>query len=196
MLFATWFFGMFAHLSLYLHLIYEAWYTLFYRTVNFRVDLYLSVRIKLTYWCRGNRKLTQDGVNVGVEQYGATLQYGLDVQTNEWSKAHWVKNIGEGWDAEFHNYQTEWTPDFMSFSVDGEEIGRITYPEGGMWEHGEFDTDWPGIGRSGGGSCNIIKWGFLLILFLRMQLYRRHKTFPIKWKFEGVSVFNLYMSQL
>ena len=32
----------------------------------------------------------------------------------------------------------------MSFSVDGEEIGRITYPEGGMWEHGEFETDWPG----------------------------------------------------
>jgi len=93
---------------------------------------------------RGNRKLTQDGVNVGVEQYGATLQYGLDVQTNEWSKAHWVKNLAEGWDAEFHNYQTEWTPDYMSFSVDGEEIGRITYPEGGMWEHGEFETDWPG----------------------------------------------------
>ena len=35
---------------------------------------------------RGNRKLTLDGVNIGVEQYGATLQYGLDVQTNEWSK--------------------------------------------------------------------------------------------------------------
>ena len=35
---------------------------------------------------RGNRKLTMDGVNIGVEQFGATLQYGLDVQTNEWSK--------------------------------------------------------------------------------------------------------------
>ena len=25
----------------------------------------------------------------------------------------------------------------MQFSIDGEEIGRVTYPEGGMWEHGE-----------------------------------------------------------
>ena len=43
-------------------------------------------------------------------------------------------------------YQTEWTPDYMMFSIDDEEIGRVTYPEGGMWEHGEFDTDWPGKG--------------------------------------------------
>jgi len=94
---------------------------------------------------RGNRKLTEDGVNVGVEQYGATLQYGLDVQTNEWSKAHWTKNNAAGYQADFHKFQTEWTPDYMMFSIDDEEIGRVTYPEGGMWEHGEFDTDWPGM---------------------------------------------------
>jgi hypothetical protein len=35
---------------------------------------------------RGNRKLTMDGVNIGVEQFGATLQYGVDYLTNEWSK--------------------------------------------------------------------------------------------------------------
>ena len=35
---------------------------------------------------RGNRDLTQNGEQIGVQQYGATLQYGLDVQTNEWSK--------------------------------------------------------------------------------------------------------------
>ena len=25
----------------------------------------------------------------------------------------------------------------MAFFIDDEEIGRVTYPEGGMWEHGE-----------------------------------------------------------
>jgi len=94
---------------------------------------------------RGNRDLTQNGEQIGVQQYGATLQYGLDVQTNEWSKAHWTKNKAEGFDKEFHTYGCEWTPEYMQFSIDGEEIGRVTYPEGGMWEHGEFDTEWPGL---------------------------------------------------
>ena len=42
-------------------------------------------------------------------------------------------------------FKTEWTPDYMTFSFDDEEIGRIVYPEGGMWEHGDFETDFPGI---------------------------------------------------
>jgi hypothetical protein len=32
----------------------------------------------------------------------------------------------------------------MTFSFDNEEIGRIEYPEGGMWQHGDFETDFPG----------------------------------------------------
>jgi beta-glucanase (GH16 family) len=35
---------------------------------------------------RGNRKLTVDGVNIGVEQTGSTLHYGVDYFTNGWPK--------------------------------------------------------------------------------------------------------------
>ena len=41
---------------------------------------------------RGNRDLSQNGEQIGVQQYGATLQYGLDVQTNEWSKVRFTSN--------------------------------------------------------------------------------------------------------
>ncbi len=41
--------------------------------------------------------------------------------------------------------QCEWTPDYLAFSFDNEEIGRITFPEGGMWEHGGFAEEYPGM---------------------------------------------------
>jgi len=94
---------------------------------------------------RGNKKLTADGVNIGVEQTGSTLHYGVDYFTNGWPKAHWAKNDATGFDADFHLFQTEWTPDYISFSLDDVEIGRIDFPEGGMWEHGGFAEDYPGM---------------------------------------------------
>lgn len=46
----------------------------------------------------------------------------------------------------FHKFQTEWTPDYMMFSIDDEEIGRVTYlPKAACGSMGEFELDWPGM---------------------------------------------------
>ena len=44
----------------------------------------------------------------------------------------------------FDSFQLEWTPDSLKFSIDDTELGTLVIPEGGMWENGQFDTDFPG----------------------------------------------------
>lgn len=62
---------------------------------------------------RGNAELWQDGVNVGVGQFSATLHFGPDAQTDGWREAHFVRSADEsvgGFNRRFHVYEMEWTP--------------------------------------------------------------------------------------
>ena len=59
---------------------------------------------------RGNLNLMMDGKNIGAEQYGSTLHYGIDYILNEWPKAHFDRNTapGQGYNNDFHRYQVSY----------------------------------------------------------------------------------------
>ncbi|XP_077294227.1 beta-1,3-glucan-binding protein-like [Arctopsyche grandis] len=93
---------------------------------------------------RGNRNLVLNGVNIGTHQVGSTLHYGPYPGLNGWAKAHYQKQLAAGYDTVFKKYQMEWTPDYLKFSIDNVEIGRMTPPAGGFWQHGNFNGLAPG----------------------------------------------------
>jgi len=94
---------------------------------------------------RGNRKLFQNGVNIGVEQTGSTLHFGPYSSLNGWEHAHYAKNTreGQGYNEDYHRYQLEWTPEHIKFSVDDEVLGTVL-PGNGFWELGQFEQRAPG----------------------------------------------------
>ncbi len=57
-------------------------------------------------------------INVELLQYGATLHFGGGFPENGFENAHYEHSISEGLNVDFHNYQVNWTPDFIEFSVD------------------------------------------------------------------------------
>ncbi|XP_023948455.2 beta-1,3-glucan-binding protein-like [Bicyclus anynana] len=89
---------------------------------------------------RGNRQMFSNGLHIGTQEAGSTLHFGPFPGQNAWSRAHWLRRNGNGWDRNFHNYQLEWTPDFMRFSIDNTELGRITPTNAGLWQFGGFNT--------------------------------------------------------
>ncbi|XP_030761868.1 beta-1,3-glucan-binding protein-like [Sitophilus oryzae] len=101
---------------------------------------------------RGNRNLTNtQGTNVGTQQISNTLHWGPYNEANRWSKTHFEYNDPKGFNTDFHDYEFIWTPSYITFNVDGEEIGSVTPPSGGFWELGGFDsatTDNPWKGAS------------------------------------------------
>jgi len=93
---------------------------------------------------RGNKQLTMNGEDIGVNQFGSTLQFGGGYPLNGFEKAHCVYNLpgGAGFNEDFHTFGLDWTPDYLAFSIDGEEYCKVQPPEGGFWELGEWqDTD-------------------------------------------------------
>lgn len=93
---------------------------------------------------RGNKQLTMNGEDIGVNQFGSTLQFGGGYPLNGYEKAHCVYNLpgGAGFNEDFHTFGMDWTPDYLAFSIDGEEYCKVEPPEGGFWELGEWqDTD-------------------------------------------------------
>ncbi|KAL4720820.1 hypothetical protein ACJJTC_004584 [Scirpophaga incertulas] len=93
---------------------------------------------------RGNRNLLHHGVHIGTHEAGSTLHYGPSPTLNGWEHAHWVRRNPAGYDTGFHRYQLEWTPDYIKFSIDDVELGRVQPGNGGFWEHGGFNRH-PGI---------------------------------------------------
>ncbi|CAH2236983.1 jg9475 [Pararge aegeria aegeria] len=88
---------------------------------------------------RGNRQMFSNGAHIGTQEAGSTLHFGPFPGENAWDRAHWIRRNTNGWDRNFHNYQLEWTPDFLRFSIDNVELGRITPPNnGGLWQFGGF----------------------------------------------------------
>lgn len=56
----------------------------------------------------------------------------------------YAKNlVGSGWNDQFHKYQFDWSPDFLTFSVDGVVIGKVDVGTG-FWARGNFSTKTPG----------------------------------------------------
>ena len=51
------------------------------------------------------------------------------------------RNLTDAFGDGFHLYGVTWTDTYISFTVDGEEIGRVTPPQGGFWEYGNFTGD-------------------------------------------------------
>jgi len=93
---------------------------------------------------RGNLNLMKDGENIGAEQYGSTLHFGVDYIINGQQYTHVQKNTapGQGFNADFHTYGVEWTPEKINFLLDDTSIGEVVVPEGGFWELGQFETDY------------------------------------------------------
>lgn len=90
---------------------------------------------------RGNRNMLNNGVNIGTQEAASTLHYGPYPALNGWERAHWVRRNSGGYDREFHRYQLEWTPDFLRFSIDDVELGRVTPGNGGFWQYGGFNSN-------------------------------------------------------
>jgi len=93
---------------------------------------------------RGNKKLfNPSGVNIGSEQVSSTLHFGPAWNQDAYEKAHFETNtaVDQGFDNEFHVYETEWTPEYLRFFIDGQEVGTVNPPAGGFWELGEFSAD-------------------------------------------------------
>lgn len=89
---------------------------------------------------RGNENLVQNGVNIGTHMIGSTLHWGPDYYHNRYELTHFEKVEGIGYDRAFHTYGVEWTPEHISFSIDGVTLGTITPPAGGFWELGGLSS--------------------------------------------------------
>ncbi|XP_050682164.1 beta-1,3-glucan-binding protein-like isoform X1 [Leptidea sinapis] len=90
---------------------------------------------------RGNRNLTLKGVNIGVQEVDCSLHFGPRPDLDAWQKTTWSQRRSQGFNEAFHNYQLEWTPDFLKFCIDNEEIGKAVPGTGGFWEYGKFNNN-------------------------------------------------------
>lgn len=95
---------------------------------------------------RGNAHLTDQATNVntGAEQFGTTLHFGTQWYNDDWWSSHVTVNTaaGNGFDADFHEYGMEWSPDHIQLSLDGQVRG--TFPTGdGYFKQGNFNGDNP-----------------------------------------------------
>ncbi|GAB0087811.1 beta-1,3-glucan-binding protein [Sergentomyia squamirostris] len=94
---------------------------------------------------RGNLNLVQNGVNIGVEQMGSTLHFGPYPALNAYNTAHFTRNTapGNGYNRNFHRFQLDWTPQNMTFYVDGLQVGFVNAGSG-FWDRGGFSQRAPG----------------------------------------------------
>ncbi|KAF4524467.1 hypothetical protein B566_EDAN013081 [Ephemera danica] len=97
---------------------------------------------------RGNRHLTLNGRNIGVEQAASTLNWVVNWSQNQFRRTHWELNRTPGFDADFHVYRLVWTPGFIAFYIDNREIGRVNPPAGGFYELGQLTGPNPWVGGS------------------------------------------------
>lgn len=63
---------------------------------------------------RGNRNLFAWNRFIGVQEVGSTIWNTAGYRTTDWNKTP------DMWSNDFHIYTMEWTPDHISFGVDGE----------------------------------------------------------------------------
>lgn len=92
---------------------------------------------------RGNRQYKNgEGKHIGVEHFGSTLHFGpLWNQNGYWSSTFSKHSTpGNGFNNGFHRFLMEWTPECITFCVDGQEVGSIPFGDG-FWARGKFKGD-------------------------------------------------------
>lgn len=92
---------------------------------------------------RGNRNyVNHENKQIGVEHFGSTLHFGPAWNINGWSTATYDSNtpLGQGYNKGFHKYQMEWTPEYLKFSCDDKEIGKVDAGNG-FWARAHFEGD-------------------------------------------------------
>ncbi|XP_069695954.1 beta-1,3-glucan-binding protein-like [Periplaneta americana] len=94
---------------------------------------------------RGNENyFDQSGVNQGIDRMGSTMHWGPDYLHNWYWKTHWEQSLagtGRTYADDFHLYGVEWTDQYMRFTLDYVEYGRIDAPADGFWYFGEYDKN-------------------------------------------------------
>lgn len=93
---------------------------------------------------RGNLNYRQNGVHVGVEQIGQTLNFGPNnpiIQGFPAATQTTNSQPNNGYNKNFHNYKLRWTPQSITFYIDGVVTKKISAGTG-FWNLGNF-------GRSG-----------------------------------------------
>ena len=92
---------------------------------------------------RGNRDFVVGGQQIGSQLAGCTLHWGPDYFTNRYEYTHWETRNSAGFDNDFHIYEMLWTPDSITFYIDGNQAGHVQPPAGGFWELGNLGaTGW------------------------------------------------------
>lgn len=91
---------------------------------------------------RSNRNYTDHNkVSQGINRFGSTLHFGPRWPYNRWDLAHWEVELDNGdFSDDFHTFELEWTNTSIAFYLDGDEVGKISPPEG-FWKLGEFDKN-------------------------------------------------------
>ncbi|CAH0546479.1 unnamed protein product [Brassicogethes aeneus] len=87
---------------------------------------------------RGNRDLKENGRNIGTQLMGSTLHFGPNPANNAFMHTHWEKSLPQGFDRDFHNYQVNWNPNGITFSVDNQVIGEVKPTNEGFWKVGDL----------------------------------------------------------
>ncbi|KAK9891859.1 hypothetical protein WA026_017347 [Henosepilachna vigintioctopunctata] len=84
---------------------------------------------------RGNKNLVAWGKQIGTKEVASTVHFGQNYSSVDLSS---LKHNSRGFDKKFHTYKMIWTPDYIAFSVDGREIGRVTPTDRGFYELGHL----------------------------------------------------------
>lgn len=71
---------------------------------------------------------------------------------NGWPTSHYDKNMNRGFNEDFHNFQMEWSPDRIKFSVDNAPMGTVEVNKG-FWDRGNFanrgaENPWKNAGKA------------------------------------------------
>lgn len=84
---------------------------------------------------RGNKNLFAWTKNIGPEEVASTVHFGQNYGLTDLAS---LAHNKPGFDNGFHKYRLTWTPDFIAFSVDGEETGRVTPTNEGFYKLGHL----------------------------------------------------------
>jgi len=98
----------------------------------------------------GNRDYHCGKTSRGVDTVQTNLHMGYPGSSEHWSNYTLNTNTTQNYADHFHIYELEWNENFAAYSIDGEEIYRLTAPgpPGGLYDYAGFDGD--NIWASGG----------------------------------------------
>ncbi|XP_060535589.1 beta-1,3-glucan-binding protein-like [Cylas formicarius] len=88
----------------------------------------------------GNKNLTNSQQEpIGQQRVSSTLHWGPSRALDRWRLTFITKNDPSSFSSTFRKYQLQWSPQGLTFFVDGEESGTISTPDGGFWNLGNFN---------------------------------------------------------